>query len=84
MDRNNVMLLKLESFKYVTSLNLNIGCYNIQLSEYSSRLCMIILTWVKYRYNHLPMGVINSPYTLTSSNRKRMNCSKGLSLYFCT
>ena len=61
MDRNNVMLLKLESFKYVTSLNLNMGCYNIQLSEYSSRLCMIILTWVKYRYERQPMGLSNSP-----------------------
>ena len=55
------MLLKLEVFQYVTSLDLNMGYYHIQLSENASNLCTIILPWGKYRYKRLPMGVANSP-----------------------
>ena len=49
--------LNLEGFKYATSLDLNIGYYNIHLSENSSNLCNIILPWEKYKYKRLPMGV---------------------------
>ena len=55
------MLLKLEGFQYLTSLDLSMGYYHIQLSENASNLCTIIIPWGKYRYKHLPMGVTNSP-----------------------
>jgi hypothetical protein len=42
------MLLKLEGFKYATSLILNKGCYHIQLSPHSKELCTIVLPWGKY------------------------------------
>ena len=40
MPNTNEMLLKLECFKYDTSLDLNMGYYHIQLSE---NLCTTIL-----------------------------------------
>ena len=55
------MLLKLEGFKYATSLDLNMGYYYIRLSKNSSNLCTIVLPWEKYHYKRLLMGVANSP-----------------------
>ena len=55
------MLLKLEGFKYATSLDLNMGYYYIRLSKNSSNLCTIVLPWGKYHYKRLLMGVANSP-----------------------
>ena len=55
------MLLKLEGFKYVTSLDLNMGYYHIKLSPNSKQLCTIVLPWGKYKYQRLPMGLCNSP-----------------------
>jgi Reverse transcriptase (RNA-dependent DNA polymerase) len=55
------MLLKLEGFKYATSLDLNMGYYHIKLSPESKRLCTIVLPWGKYEYQRLPMGLCNSP-----------------------
>ena len=55
------MLLKLEVFKYATSLDLNMGYYHIQLSKNESKLCAIILPWGKYCYKLLPMRVNNYP-----------------------
>ena len=55
------MLLKLEGFKYATSLDLNMGYYHIELSPFSKRLCTIVLPWGKYEYQRLPMGLCNSP-----------------------
>ena len=55
------MLLKLEGFKYATSLDLNMGYYHIQLDPASKKLCTIVLPWGKYEYNKLPMGLCNSP-----------------------
>jgi hypothetical protein len=56
------MLLKLEGFQYVTSLDLKMGYYHIELSPHSKRLCTnIVLPWGKYEYQRLPMGLCNSP-----------------------
>ena len=55
------MLLKLEGFKYATSLDLNMGYYHIELSPDSRKLCTIVLPWGKYEYQRLPMGLCNSP-----------------------
>ncbi len=54
-------MLKLESFQYATSLDLNMGYYHIELSPESKQLCTIILPWGKYEYQRLPMGLSNSP-----------------------
>ena len=37
------------------------GYFHIRVSKQDSNLCTIILTWRKYRYKCLPMGVSNSP-----------------------
>ena len=55
------LMLKLEGFQYGTSLDLNMGYYHIELSPNSKRLCTIVLPWGKYEYQHLPMGLNNSP-----------------------
>ena len=54
------MLSNLYGSQYATSLDLNMGYYHIRLSEQDSNLCTIILSWGKYRYKRLPMGVSNS------------------------
>ena len=55
------MLLKLEGFKYTTSLDLNMGYYHIRLDNFSKSLCTLILPWGKYEMQVLPMGLSNSP-----------------------
>ena len=55
------MLLKLASFQYATSLDLNMVYYHIRLGKNSSNLCTIILPWGKYLYRSLPMLVFKSP-----------------------
>ena len=47
MPKIREMILKLELFKYATSLELNMGYYQIYLSGYSSNICTIILPWGK-------------------------------------
>ena len=55
------ILLKLEGFKYGTTLDLNMGYYHIELSPFSKTLCTIVFPFGKYEYQHLPMGLCNSP-----------------------
>ena len=43
------------------SLDLNVGKYHIQIIDNATNLGTIILPWGKYWYNHIPMGVANSP-----------------------
>ena len=52
--------MKLESFQYATSLDLNMGYYHIQLMPNAAHLCTIILPWGKYEYVCLPMGIQNA------------------------
>ena len=61
MPKMNEMLFKIESFHCTTSLDLNKGCYHIQMNKSSSNLCTIILLWGKYQYKRLTMGVANLP-----------------------
>ena len=69
MPNINEVLLKLEVFKCAVSLDLNMGCYHIQLSKNASKLCTIILPWGKYRYKFLPIEIANSSDIL----QQRMN-----------
>ena len=55
------VMLKLKGFQYGTSLDLNMGYYHIELNPFSKQLCTIVLPWGKYEYQHLPMGLCNSP-----------------------
>ena len=45
----------------MTTLDLNMGYYHIQLDADLSRLCTFVLPWGKYQYLRLPMGLSNSP-----------------------
>ena len=53
--------MKLESFQWATSLDLNMGYYHIECSPHSKKLCTIVMPWGKYEYQRLPMGLCNSP-----------------------
>ncbi len=55
------ILQKLSGFRYATAIDLSMGYYHIPLDEESQRLCTTILPWGKYMYQHLPMGIMNSP-----------------------
>ena len=41
------IILNLEGFQYATSLDLNMGYYNINIIKDASKLCTIILPWGK-------------------------------------
>ena len=56
----NEMLLQFEGFGYATPLGLNMMYYHIQLTENVSNLCTIILSWGKYHYKCMTVGVSNS------------------------
>ena len=55
------MLLNLEGFQYATSLDLNMGCYHVELSPQSKKLCTVVFPFGKYEYQRIPMGLCNSP-----------------------
>ena len=55
------MLLKLQGFKYASSLDLNMGYYTIRLNPAAADMCTIVLPFGKYRYKRLPMGISGSP-----------------------
>ena len=55
------LLLKLEGLQHAMSLDLNMGYYHIELTPFSKRLCTIVTPGGKYEYQHLPMGLCNSP-----------------------
>ena len=54
-------MLRLEEFRYGTTLDLNMGYYHIELSGKSKELFRIVTKWGKYKYERLPMGLCNSP-----------------------
>ena len=51
---------QLEVFHYATSLDLNMGYYNIILSPASQYMTKIVTEFGKFRYNCLPMGMCDS------------------------
>ena len=55
------LLQKLEGFTWATVLDLSMGYYHIVLDKESSYLCTMILSWGKYCYCCLPMGLNGSP-----------------------
>ena len=67
------LLLKLKGFKYVTSLDLNMGYYHIKLCPLSKELCTIVLPWGKYEYQKLPMGLCNSPDIVQEKMNRLIN-----------
>ena len=54
------LLLKLEGFKYFTSLDLNMGYNHFKLCPFSRKLCTKVLSWDKYEYQKLPITVCYS------------------------
>ena len=55
------LMLKLEGFRYVTSLDLNMGYYHIELDPKAKEMCTMVLPWRKYEYQRLPMELCNCP-----------------------
>ena len=66
------LLQKLKGFQHATSLDLNMGYWNILLTPNSSRLCMVVTPWGKYEYLCLPMGLCNAPDIFQEKTSKLM------------
>ena len=49
--------MSIKTFKYATSVDLNMGHYAMHLSEKSKEMCTICVPWGLYQYNMLPMGI---------------------------
>ena len=64
------LLLKLEEFKYASSLDLKMGYNYIKLCPFSRKVCTIVLPWGKYEYQKLPMGLCNSPDIVQEKNER--------------
>ena len=45
---------------YASLLDLNVGCYHIELSPGYQKIYTIVLPWGKYKHQKLSMGVCNS------------------------
>ena len=61
--------LKLEWFKCVASLDLNMEYYHIKLYPFSRKLCTEVLPWGKNEYQELSMG----PYNRQDVFQEKMN-----------
>ena len=55
------ILLKIEGFAHELLVDLNIRYHPIKLSPGTKQLFNIVLPWVKYEYQKLPIGVCNKP-----------------------
>ena len=51
----------MEGFTYATSLDLNMGYYQIKLNPTAQKICTIIFPWGKYKYKRLIMGIKIAP-----------------------
>ena len=58
MPKIKEMFLNLKTYKYNTSLDLNMGNHHIQISKNTSNPSTTTFPWVKYRCKLLPKGVI--------------------------
>ena len=65
--------MKLEGFRYTTSLDLSMGYYHITLCPKSWKLCTIVLSWAKFEYQILPMGSCNSPDIIQEKMNELLN-----------
>ena len=53
-------MMEIEGFMHVSLLDPNIWYYNIKLLPGSKYICTILLLWVNYKYQKLPMRVCKS------------------------
>ena len=75
------MLLKLDGFKYATSLDRRTGYFHIQSCTFSRKLSTIILPWDKYEYQEVPMGLWDSPYIFQEKMNKLFNGLEYVRIY---
>ena len=61
LPKISTVLQELEGFTYATTLDLNMGYYNIRLDPDSSKICTLTFPLGKYSYLRLPMGIAGSP-----------------------
>ena len=73
--------MRLEGFRYGTTIYLNMGYYHIQLSAKSKELCTIFTQWGKCKYQQLPMGLCNSPDIFQDKMSELFICLDTVSVY---
>ena len=57
----NELLHKHSGFTYVTKIDISMAYYTFELDEESQNLCIITLSWGKYKYLCLPRGISAVP-----------------------
>ena len=60
LPRIDETMQQLGGFQYVTSLDINMGYYNIRIFTASQDMTMIVTVFGNFRYNLLPMVMCNS------------------------
>ena len=50
-----------QGFKFITKVDIVMGCYTFEIDEASQHLCVISTPYGLYKYKRLPMGITNSP-----------------------
>ena len=61
VPKTSDVLQKFQCFQFTKVLWLNMGYFNIGLDPMASKICTIILSWGKYSYTILPMGIVELP-----------------------
>jgi hypothetical protein len=59
ISKIGVMIRPIKVFIFASTLDLNMGYYNINLDTDDQKLCTIVFSWKigKYKYKQLPMGI---------------------------
>ena len=75
------LLQDMSGFTYVTTLDLSMGYYSIELSPRSSDACTIVTEFGKFRYKRLPMGVSCSPDIFQAKINELLGDIEGICAY---
>ena len=63
-DKHQYSLDAIGRFKVAKFIDLNIGYYVMMFDEEIQKICTIVLNWVAYTYQGLPMGIFIAPDVL--------------------
>ena len=71
----------MEKLQYATALDLNMGYYTIRILPVSQDMTTIVTEFVKFKYNHTPMGMCASGDIFQAKADKLLGDIKGLKTY---
>ena len=71
-------MIKIEGFTNVSSLDMYVRYYHINLLPGAKHLCTIVFLWGEYQCQKLPMGVCNSPNCWAAVEIGRTKCRRSI------